>query len=64
MTRLDYDIDNFSGKNSRGDRYDIYADGELAYSDVSESEVDSLVADMEAKPWLYGKIAVRIITKK
>lgn len=59
MTRLDYDIDNFSGCNIRGVRYDIYADGELVYSDVSENEVDRLVAEMECKPWLYSNIKVK-----
>lgn len=56
MTRLDYDIDNFSGNNSRGIRYDIYADGELIYADVSDAEVDALVMEMGRKPWLYNNI--------
>lgn len=59
MTRLDYDIDNFSGRNSRGNRYNIYADGDLVYSDVSENEVNTLIADMERKPWLYESVEAR-----
>lgn len=59
MTRLDYDIDNFSGNNSRGIRYDIYANGVIEYSDVSEDEVDALVREMESKPWLYDYIQIK-----
>lgn len=59
MARLDYDIDNFSCRNSRGVRYDIYADGELVYSDVSEGEVNGLVERMAQQPWLYENIEVK-----
>ena len=55
-TRLDYDIDNFSGRNGRGTRYDILADGMVVYHDVSENEVDRLCGEMERKPWLYTNI--------
>lgn len=61
MARLDYDIDNFSGRYSRGDRYDIYADGYLVYSDVSEDGVDALIEAMERKPWLYENIEARLV---
>lgn len=60
MARLDYDLDNFSGHNSRGERYDIYADGELVYSDVSEHEVDALTNEMARKPWLYENVEVKL----
>lgn len=49
MTTLYYDIDNFSGKNSRGTRYNIYVDGILEYSDISEDAVDKLCDDLEAR---------------
>ena len=42
MTRLDYDIDNFSGRWTRGTRYDILIDGEVYYHDVPEESVDEL----------------------
>ena len=46
-TTLDYDIDNFSGRWSRGPRYDILVDGEVYYSDVPDESVDRLYADLE-----------------
>ena len=58
MTRLDYDIDNFGGRNGRGIRYDIKADGVVIYHDVAEESVDKLCEDMEHKPWLYDNIEV------
>ena len=58
MTRLDYDIDNFSGTNGRGTRYDIVSDGEVIYHDVAEEEVDRLCEEMERKPYLYCDIKV------
>lgn len=58
MARLDYDIDNFSGCNSRGTRYDIIADGYVVYHDVCEEAVDRLCEEMERKTWLYENIEV------
>lgn len=48
MARLDYDIDNFSGNNGRGTRYDI-----------AEEAVNRLCEEMERKPWLYSNIEVK-----
>ena len=62
-TRLDYDIDNFSGNNVRGTRYDILSDGDVVYHDIAEEAVDNLCNEMEHKPWLYGEIEVREIKK-
>ena len=42
MTRLDYDIDNFSGRHSRGTRYNIYLDDDLVFKDVSEKDIERL----------------------
>lgn len=47
MTMLSYNEDNFFGTESRGDRFDIYVDGQLRYQDVSENEVDYL-AEIES----------------
>lgn len=58
MTRLDYDIDNFSGRNGRGIRYDIKAGGVAIYHDIPEESVDRLCEEMERKPWLYDNIEV------
>lgn len=63
MTKLSCDIDNFSGKHSRGVRYDIISNGSVIYHDVSESEVDFLCDEMERKPWLYDNIEVVSIKK-
>ena len=41
---------------SRGKRYDILADGDVVYHDVSEAEVDALCEQLEAKPWLCQNI--------
>jgi len=60
-TRLDYDIDNFSGRNGRGTRYNIKADGVVVYHDVAEESVDRLCEEMEHKPWLYSNIEVKEI---
>ena len=46
-TTLDYDMDNFSGRWSRGTRYDILVDDEPYYSDVPEESVDRLISDLE-----------------
>ena len=58
MTRLDYGIDNFSGPQGRGARYDILSDGVVVYHDVPEESVDRLCEEMERKPYLYGNIEV------
>ena len=58
MACLDYDIDNFSGRNCRGTRYDIKADGVVVYHDIAEESVDRLCEEMERKPWLYDNIEV------
>ena len=63
MARLDYDIDNFSGNNGHGTRYDILSDGDGVYQDIAEEAVDKLCNEMEHKPWLYGEIEVREIKK-
>lgn len=49
MTRLDYDMDNFSGRWSRGQRYDILVDGNPYYTDVCEDAVDKLRLDLEQR---------------
>ena len=59
MARLDHDIDNFSGTQGRGTRYDIIADGNVIYHDIPESSVDRLCEEMGRKPWLYKKIVVK-----
>ena len=61
MARLDYDIDNFSGRNGRGIRYDILSDGCVIYHDVAEEAVDRLCEEMEHKPYLYKNIEVKEI---
>ena len=58
MARIDFDIDNFSGNNCRGARYDVYANGELVYHDISDCEVDAVCDDMARKPYLYCNINV------
>ena len=49
MTRLDYDMDNFSGRWSRGARYDILVNGNPYYRDVCEEVVDRLARELEEK---------------
>ena len=48
-TELNYDVDNFSGRFSRGDRYNILVDGDVYYRDVPEESVQKLVLDLERK---------------
>lgn len=55
---LSYDIDNFSGTQGRGVRYDILSDGQVIYHDIPEESVDRLCEEMERKPYLYGNIEV------
>lgn len=61
MTRLDYDMDNFSGRQGRGTRYDIIADGCVVYHDVCEDAVDELCRELEKREWLYKNIEVKEI---
>ena len=63
MARLDYDEDNFSGRQVRGTRYDILSNGDVVYHDIAEEAVDKLCEEMERKPWLYGEIEVIEIKK-
>lgn len=63
MARLNYDEDNFSGRQGHGTRYDILSDGDVVYHDIAEEAVDKLCEEMERKPWLYGEIEVREIIK-
>ena len=63
MARLDYDEDNFIGRQGRGTRYDIIAYGFVVYHDIAEEAVDRLCEEMERKPWLYGEIEVMEIKK-
>lgn len=49
MATLHHDIDNFSGRYSRGTRYDIYVNGYKEYSDASEEEVDRLCDELDRK---------------
>lgn len=48
-TTLDYDMDNFSGRWNRGQRYDIEADGFTVYHDVPEESVDRLCDELERR---------------
>ena len=63
MERLNYDEDNFSGRQGRGTRYDILYNGDVVYHDIAEEAVDKLCEEMEHKQWLYGEIEVREIKK-
>lgn len=48
MTRLDYNEDNFFG-NMRRDVYDVYADNEVIYHNVSYSDACYLANELENK---------------
>lgn len=61
MARLDYDIDNFSGRHSRGTRYNILLDGYVEYADVSEEEVDVLASQLERKAERLGLGEVEVV---
>ena len=63
MERLNYDEDNFSGRQGRGTLYDILSNGDVVYHDIDEEAVDKLCEEMEHKQWLYGEIEVREIKK-
>lgn len=45
--RLDYDEDNFFGRQGRGQRYDIFVNGILEFHDVCDSECDVLCDRLE-----------------
>lgn len=47
MARLDYDLDNFSGTNSRRTRYDIFVNGVLKFHDVTDRDCDTLCDRLE-----------------
>lgn len=59
MTRLDYNEDNFFGTECRGDRYDIYVDGDLRYSKVTDRECDRLCEDFIRMGYDYENIEVK-----
>jgi len=46
---LNYDVDNFSGGFSRGNRYNILVDGTVYYKDVPEENVQKLIVRLERK---------------
>lgn len=62
MARLDYDMDNFSGRWSRGTRYDIELNGNPYYTDIPESTVWKLARELEEE-WnpIYGEGCVKVI---
>lgn len=62
MSRLDYDMDNFSGKWSRPSRYDIYIGDCIEYHSVPEDEVDRLcdIAMRKAEMWGESVVAKEI----
>ena len=61
MARLDYDMDNFSGRWSRGTRYDIELNGSVYYSDVPEDVVDKLACELAEKyEPIYGEGCVKV----
>ena len=61
MARLDYDMDNFSGRWSRGTRYDIELNGNPYYTDIPEDVVDKLARELreEYEP-IYGEGCVKV----
>ena len=58
MARLDYDIDNFSGKWSRSPRYDIYIGDCIHYHDVPEEAVAKLCEISISRAELGGEAVV------
>ena len=58
MARLDYDIDNFSGKGSRARRYDIYIGECIHYHDVPEEAVAKLCEIAMRKAEMGGEEGV------
>lgn len=64
MARLDYDMDNFSGRWSRGTRYDIEMNGEVYYQDVPEDAVWRLEQELrEQYVPIYGDDCVQVIER-
>lgn len=60
--RLDYDMDNFSGSWTRGNRYNIMLNGSVYYRDVPESVVDKLARELEQEyEPIYGSGCVHVI---
>ena len=62
MARLDYDMDNFSGRWSRGQRYCIELNGSPYYHDVPEEAVGKLVRELKEE-WehFYGEGCVTVV---
>lgn len=61
MARLDYDMDNFSGRWSRGTRYDIELNGNPYYTDIPEDVVDKLARELAEKyEPIYGEGCVKV----
>ena len=54
-TELDYDMDNFSGRWSRGPRYNIYIGDTLMYSDVSDETADRVWDEVCRKAEMWGE---------
>ena len=64
MARLDYDMDNFSGRWSRGTRYDIELNGNPYHEDVPEDVVDKLARELEEKyEPIYGEGCVKVFER-
>lgn len=54
-TELDYDMDNFSGRWSRGPRYNIYIGDTLMYRDVPEETADRVWDEVCRKAEMWGE---------
>lgn len=54
-TELDYDMDNFSGRWSRGPRYNIYIGDTLMYMDVPEETADRVWDEVCRKAEMWGE---------
>ena len=54
-TELDYDMDNFSGRWSRGPRYNIYIGDILMYRDVPEETADRVWDEVCRKAEMWGE---------
>lgn len=64
MARLDYDMDNFSGRWSRGTRYDIELNGNPYYTDIPEDVVDKLARELAEKyEPIYGEGCVKVFER-
>ena len=61
MARLDCDMDNFSGRWSRGTRYDIELNGSVYYHDIPEESVWRLARELREE-WehIYGEGCVQV----